>query len=149
MDQQTPAIVVTTQANFTDQHLSCQVPILVSDGSANWPAMSKWSPLAFSSMTSNPKVNLQVSRSGVFSYNPDGSARDRANQLIISNITFREAAKSICAGTGEPKYYISQQDLVGKLPELVENMFPSEKSEALSNSKGDEPDGQRRRISCL
>jgi hypothetical protein len=125
ISEQTSSVLIMNQADFTDQHLSSQTPILITDALVNWPAMAKWSPLAFSSIASNPKVNLQVSRSGIFRYNPDGSARDKSNQLIISNMSFREAAKSIGEGSGDPKYYISQQDLFGKLPELVPDIcFP-------------------------
>ena len=109
------------------------MPIVIRDGLADWPAASKWSPEAFSSLSAQRKVTLSVSQSGVFRYKSDGSPLDPDNQLIFHDVPFPAAARHIIEEADGLKYYVSQQSLAEKLPELLADLRFPETGPATTN----------------
>jgi hypothetical protein len=112
--------------DFTARHLTENEPVLVSDGLFGWPATLSWSPQLLATILAHRRVDVSVSTTGVFRYKPDGDALDSTNQFTIRDIPFKDAVDSILdESPWNPKYYVSQQDLRSKLPELLPDLrFP-------------------------
>jgi hypothetical protein len=118
-------MITVRRHEFVAEYLSGTEPVLVSDGLADWPAMRRWSPVSLATATQG-KVDVAVSLTGAFRYAPDGSALDADSQFIVPGIPFNDAAALILdEAPGNPKYYISQQDVRGRLPALLPDLsFP-------------------------
>jgi len=101
-------------------------PVLVSDGIADWPALQRWSPSFLAATVAHRPVDVFVSSTGSFSYTPDGGALDPENQFVMQDRPFGDAAAAIVdESASSPKYYISQQDIALRLPELLTDLrFP-------------------------
>jgi lysine-specific demethylase 8 len=107
--------------DFSDAHFFGLDPLLITSGlDKDWPAMRKWSPAALREMNLQNEVNLNVSQNGSFRLNVDGSPFDATNHNMMEKVPFSKAIDAILeAPTDGPKYYISQQNITKKLPELL------------------------------
>lgn len=119
-------MITLTRKELTEQHFQGREPVLVSDGVADWPALSRWSPEALGALAGKRLVDIQVSRSGGFRKKPDGSPIDAADQFALANVPFADAVDCIRhSGPSQPKYYVSQQNIAQKLGELLADVrFP-------------------------
>jgi hypothetical protein len=101
-------------------------PFLITEGVSDWPAMTRWSPNYLRSLNSQRLVDVAVSQSGHWKYNPDGSAVDPKQQYTIANVSFDKATDWIVEEKPYPKYYVSKVSIGDKLPELQNDLcFPS------------------------
>ena len=121
-------MITLSKSELSNNNLRGSEPILVLDGLATWPAASLWSPQLLASMVGTNAVDVSVSLTGAFRYNPDGSAMDPDNQFVIPNVSLAKAVDFIGDQSRmAPKYYIAQHDLVEKLPALLEHLrFPEQ-----------------------
>jgi len=116
-------ILTVTPQEFFKSHFSANKPILVGDGLKGWPALERWSPQGIGSLAPNRLVDLQVSLNGSFRANPDKSALDPENQFILRNVAFEKAANEIISNASlSTRYYIGQQNIALKLPELLPDL---------------------------
>jgi hypothetical protein len=115
-----------SKQEFSTEHLSGDRPVLISGGLSDWPAFGRWSPRYLAAAAADNIVDVATSLTGVFLFNPDGTALDPANQFVIANVPFKDGAEFIMdESQPTPKYYISQQSLQAKLPQLVPDLrFP-------------------------
>jgi hypothetical protein len=118
-------MITLRRDQFVAEYLSGTEPVLVSDGLEDWPATRRWSP-TFLAAAAHGNIDVAVSLTGSFRYTPDGGALDADSQFIVRGIPFKDAADRILdEAAGSPKYYISQQDVRAKLPELLPDLcFP-------------------------
>jgi ribosomal protein L16 Arg81 hydroxylase len=106
-----------------ESHLSGNRPVLVKDGLQDWPAMERWSPASIGHLAPNGLVDLLVSLKGSFRTQPDRSPIDANNQLRFANVKLSHAAEQIVdSEPSQTKYYISQQSIILKLPELLPDL---------------------------
>lgn len=111
------------RAELRDDILTVDQPVLITDGIVDWPAVKRWSPEVLAGLAPRGMVTMSVSFKGSFRFKPDGSLYDSANQLVVPQIPFSKAAETIIDNQGSgAKYYINQQDVLKKLPELLSDL---------------------------
>jgi hypothetical protein len=111
-----------TRGEFADNYRSIEEPILVQGGLWDWPAI-RWSPETLGSLAFDRLIDLQVSLNGSFRMNPDLSPVDPKNQILLRDVKFGLAAQEIINNESlTTKYYITQQNIVSKLPELLPDL---------------------------
>jgi hypothetical protein len=118
-------LIRLVRKEFTEAHLNSLIPILITDGLSEWPAMERWDPAELHNHCKG-NVNVSISHSGVWRYKPDGTPSDPASQYVIPNLPFSEAVELIKASKpGDPKYYITQANVAETLPSLIDDLrFP-------------------------
>jgi hypothetical protein len=109
---------------FSSHYIHSSEPILITDGLSRWSATAQWSPEVLREMNPAWQVDVKVSRSGRWKYNPDGTPFDPESQYLMPNVPWRQAIDWITANQETPKYYISQVNLE-RFPELLADLhFP-------------------------
>lgn len=96
-------------------------PVLIIDALKEWPAMGRWSPHYLAEKCGDRPTVIQVSHSGKWKYNGDGSPSDPQTQYALPNIPFRLATDWIVNTPLDAKYYISQSNM-SRYPELVKDL---------------------------
>lgn len=119
------SVVALTREDFTLNPLPLH-PTLITDGLADWPAVTRWSPAQLRRVAAGRRVQVMVSRSGEFKFDHDWSATDPKNQYVVDNVPFEKMLDWISDGTpGAPKCYVPQISLPELLPELEADLrFP-------------------------
>src|SRR5260370_1842945 len=118
-------------AQWQNDYVKQNQPILIVDGLQDWPAIGRWSPVFLREKCGPRPTVVQVSHTGKWNYKADGSAFDPKTQYGLPNIPFNFAADWIMSTTETgPKYYISQSN-IAQYPELLTDIRftrPAERS---------------------
>ncbi|MBB5058835.1 hypothetical protein HDF16_003558 [Granulicella aggregans] len=114
---------IIDRLQFSKDSLNGTLPIHVIDGAKNWPAVKKWNPEDIANLVPSRQVDLTISLDGSFGINPDGLPSHPDTRKIIKNVSFREAALIISQNhDAQTRFYISQQSISQKLPELLNDI---------------------------
>lgn len=117
------SIKTIRRSELSRDYLSENVPVLISNGLSDWPAIEKWRPDNLGALAPSAKVDVQVSFSGSFRATPDQTHADAKNHTTLRNISFSQIAKEILdEGHSLAKFYITQQSIVDRLPELISDI---------------------------
>ena len=117
------ALKVVSRSELSEDYLLEDVPILISDGLADWPAVQKWRPDNLGTLAPAAKVDVQVSLSGSFRVNPDRTHADLENHTTLRNVSFSQIAKEILNEEHSlAKFYVTQQSIRDRLPELIPDL---------------------------
>jgi len=118
-------IPTMTVKDFSMDRLDVSGPVLITDGLAGWPALSRWTPETLLSLTSKQVIDLSMSKSGRWRYTPAGDAFNPEAQHRIADVPIAEAVRKITDKSESAKYYVSQLTVAKELPELLADLrFP-------------------------
>jgi hypothetical protein len=118
------SIPAINRADWTDEYVHSCRPVLIRDGLDGWPAMN-WTPAHLRTVCGDRPIVVQVSHSGKWQTNIDGSASDPGTQYGIPNVPFSTAAEWIINRPHGYAYYLSQAD-IKQFPTLSDDLrFPA------------------------
>jgi jumonji domain-containing protein 7 len=101
-----------TQQQWSDEYVEKRQPCLIVDGLHDWPALARWSPQYMKTACAHQTIDVQVSHSGKFRYQSDGSPLDPSSQYVLTAVPFAVAADWIIERPSGHAYYISQADIL-------------------------------------
>jgi jumonji domain-containing protein 7 len=125
------SIETISNDGWSEEYVRSRRPVLIRNGMRDWPAM-KWSPAHLRSVCGDQPITVQVSHSGKWLSQLDGSAPDPAAQYGIPNVPFGTAAEWILTRPHGYAYYVSQAD-VKQFPTLSDDLRFPERERPMTN----------------
>lgn len=105
---------------WSEDYVRTRLPVLIRDGMEGWPAMN-WSPDHLRAVCGDKPIVVQVSHSGKWQAQLDGSAPDPSTQYGIPNVPFATAAEWVVTRPHGHAYYVSQAD-IKQFPTLADDL---------------------------
>lgn len=104
-----------SRKDFTPEYLSGSVPVLVTDGLADWPCLGRWSPKNLADVGGQIHVRLAGSRSGIFSN----------DQFFLEDVSLKTVVDMITDGRDSIRYYCILRNIPQHIPQLLQDLrFP-------------------------
>jgi hypothetical protein len=110
-----------TGARFRDEsYLEGAHPAIIVDALEPWRIAERWSPLYLANLLGDRKVPVSVSEDGRYDYR---AAQYSANASFTTReMAFSAAVKAMLSDTSGQHFYIMQQSLPERFPELLANL---------------------------